>query len=54
VVQPIGIRVGPWVSVRLNPFKNTISKIEINEDHIDLEIEILEDTYTYTSIEHRI
>lgn len=54
VVQPIGIRVGPWISIRLNPLKNTISKIEINEDHIDLEIEILKDTYTYTSIEHRI
>ncbi len=54
VVQPIGIRIGPWVSLRLNPFKNTISKIKISEDHIDVEIEILEDVYTYASIEYRI
>ncbi|MEM4971008.1 MAG: hypothetical protein QXE01_07135 [Sulfolobales archaeon] len=53
VTQPVGIRVGLWISIRLNPFINTISKIRLGGGYIDMGVEILGDIYRYISVELR-
>lgn len=50
VTQPVGVRMSLWISIRLNPFINTISKIRLGRGYIDIGIEILGNNYRYISI----